>query len=273
MGTPGMPNFHGRQLLRELKRLREQAGMTQDDAGARLHLTLQKLSRIENGQLPGYHETRAMLKLYGLTPEEWTPYLELWERAKKRGWWRQYRLHDSSYICMEQEASTLIEFQLGRLPELLQTEGYARKCLRASTPRWSDPEVEAGVSVRIRRQDRLFAGEKPLVLHALIHEPALWQGVDQQQLIQLVERAQMPNVTVQIVPQSAGLHSGLDGSAILLGFDDPQESDIVFTETVLGLAQSQDEERTSSVRVMLQHIAGRAMSPEDSLDMLKSMIS
>jgi hypothetical protein len=174
---------------------------------------------------------------------------------------------------MEQEASTLIEFQLGRLPELLQTEAYARKCLRAGTPRRSAQEIDAGVSVRIRRQDRLFAGEKPLVLHAIIHEPTLWQGVDQQQLIQLVERAQMPNVTVQIVPQSAGLHSGLDGSVILLGFDDPQEPDIVFTETVLGLAQSQDEERTSSVRVMLQHIAGRAMSPEDSLDLLKSMIS
>jgi transcriptional regulator with XRE-family HTH domain len=273
MGTPGMPNFHGRQLLRELKRLREQAGMTQDEAGGRLHLTLQKLSRIENGQLPGYHETRAMLKLYGLTPGEWTPYLELWERAKKRGWWRQYGLRDCSYVCMEQEASTLIEFQLGRLPELLQTESYARACLRGAGPRADGLDIEAGVSVRMRRQDRLFSGEKPLVLHALIHEPTLSQGVGRQQLIQLVERAQTPNVTVQIVPQSAGPHSGLDGSVILLGFDDPQEPDIVFTETVLGLAQSQEEDRTSSVRVMLQHIAGRAMSKDDSLDMLKSMIS
>jgi transcriptional regulator with XRE-family HTH domain len=268
-----MPNFHGRQLLRELKRLREQAGMTQDDAGSRLHLTLQKLSRIENGQLPGYHETRAMLKLYGLTPEEWTPYLELWERAKKRGWWRQYRLHDSSYICMEQEATTLIEFQLGRLPELLQIESYARKCLHSAPPRSSDKEIEAEVSVRLRRQDRLLAAERPLVLHALIHEPTLSQGVDHKQRMHLVELAMTSNVTVQIVPQSAGLHSGLGGSVTLLGFDDAQEPDIVFTETVLGLAQSQDEDRTSSVRMMLQHIAGLAMSPEDSLDMLKSMIS
>lgn len=273
MGTPGMPNFHGRQLLRELKRLREQTGMTQDEAGSQLHLTLQKLSRIENGQLPGYHETRAMLKLYGLTPEQWEPYLEQWERAKKRGWWRQYGLRDSSYVCMEQEASAMTEFQLGRLPALLQTESYARECLRNSVPACSEKDVEAGVNIRIRRQDRLFAGENPLVLRTLIHEPALHQGVGQQQLIQLVERAQLPNVTVQVVPQSAGPHSGLDSSVILLAFGDPQEPDIAFTETVLGLSQTQDHGRTSAIRLMLHQLAGRATSPEDSLDLLKSMIS
>jgi len=273
MGTPGMPNFHGRQLLRELKRLREQAGMTQDEAGGRLHLTLQKLSRIENGQLPGYHETRAMLKLYGLTAEEWVPYLELWERAKKRGWWRQYGLRDTSYVCMEQEASTVVEFQIGRLPQLLQTESYARASLRCAVPRCEDREIEAEVTVRIRRQDRLLAGKKPLVQHALLHEPSLYQGVDREQLIQLVERAQMPNVTVRVVPQSAGLHCGLDGSVVLLDFDDPQEPDIVFTETVLGLAQTQDDARTSAIRMMLHEVASHAMSQEDSLDMLKSMIS
>ncbi|MBP2323916.1 transcriptional regulator with XRE-family HTH domain [Kibdelosporangium banguiense] len=273
MGTPGMPNFHGRQLLRELKRLREQTGMTQDEAGTRLHLTLQKLSRIENGQLPGYHETRAMLKLYGLTPEQCAPYLEQWERARKRGWWRQYGLRDSSYVCMEQEASRMFEFQLGRLPALLQTESYARRCLCAAVPACDAKEVEAAVAVRTRRQERLFDGEKPLVLHALVHEPTLCQGVDREQLILLVERAQMPNVTVRIVPQSAGPHSGLDGSVILLDFDDPQEPDIVFTDTVLGLAQSQDDSRTSAVRMTLEDLAARALSPEDSLDTLKSMIA
>jgi transcriptional regulator with XRE-family HTH domain len=267
MGTPGTPNYHGRQLLRELKRLREQAGLTQEEAGRRLHLTLQKLSRIENGQLPGYHETRAMLKLYGQEQDQWTPYLALWEQARERGWWREFGLRDSSYVCMEQEASAMIEFQLGLLPELLQTEQYARAGMAGR----EDPE--ALVSVRLRRQQRLFAEHSPLVLHSLVHEPTLYQGVDRDQVLRLVERAQMPNVTVQIVPQSAGLHGGLGGSVVLLGFDDPQEPDIIFTESRLGLAHTQDEARTSAVRAMLRDLAGLAMSPEDSLDMLKSLLT
>jgi transcriptional regulator with XRE-family HTH domain len=81
MGTPRTPNYHGRQLLRELKRLRELAGMTQEEAGHELRLTLQKLSRIENGQLPGYHELRAMLTVYGLSGPDWDPYIKRWERC------------------------------------------------------------------------------------------------------------------------------------------------------------------------------------------------
>ncbi|MFC0108885.1 helix-turn-helix domain-containing protein [Kibdelosporangium aridum] len=266
MGTPGLPNYHGRQLLRELKRLRELADMTQEEAGRKLHLTLQKLSRIENGQLPGYHELRAMLRLYGLAPQEWQPRLELWERARKRGWWRAFGLKDSSYVCMEHEAAWAFEFSLGLLPALLQTERYARASLRHVD------DVEAAVSVRIRRQRRLFEEENPLVLHALVHEPTLQQGVDREQLLQLAERAQLPNVTLQIVPQSAGLHDGLDGSMTLLEFTDPHEPDIVCTESVLGLAQSQDIGKTAAARRRLDRLTTLALTPEDSLDTIKALI-
>jgi transcriptional regulator with XRE-family HTH domain len=270
MGTPGIPNYYGRQLLRKVRRLRELSGLTQEEAGRALHLTLQKLSRIENGQLPGYHEMRAMLKLYGLPQAQWGPFVELWELARKRGWWRKYGIKDSTYICMEQEAASMCEFQLGRLPALLQTERYVRMALDQAMPR--DGELlENNVAVNVRRQERLCA-EKPLVLHSLVHEPVLHQGVGRGELIHLYQRAQLGNVTFQIVPQSAGPHAGLDGSMILFEFDDPFEPQIVFTETVLGVNYSQDEEKTSAVRVILDRLADLALSPEDSLTTLKRLI-
>jgi DNA-binding XRE family transcriptional regulator len=266
MGTPSLPNYHGRQLLRELKRLRERADMTQEEAGRRLHLTLQKLSRIENGQLPGYHELRAMLRLYGLPVQDWESRLELWERARKRGWWRDFGLKDSGYVCMEQEAESVVEFQLGWLPALVQTERYAKASLSHVD------DVETAVSVRIKRQERLSAAENPLVLHALIHEPTLQQGVDREQLLQLVERAQLPNVTLQIVPQSVGAHGGLAGSVTLLQFTDPHEPDIVFAESAIGLDQTQDIARTAAVRRRLNRLTTLALTPEDSLDTVKALI-
>ncbi|ONI70463.1 hypothetical protein ALI144C_48335 [Actinosynnema sp. ALI-1.44] len=252
-------------MLRELKRLRELAGMTQDEAGRRLHMTLQKLSRIENGQLPGYHELRAMLRVYGLPRHDWEDPLALWELARKRGWWRDFGLKDSGYVCMEHEAEHLTEFQLGTLPALMQTEQYACASLKHTT----DPQT--AVSIRLRRQQRLL-GKNPLVLHSFVHEPVLHQGVDREQLRLLVDRAQLACVTLRIVPQTAGLHSGLDGSVMLLSFSDPHEPDIVFTESALGLAQTQDPGKTAVIRSRLDRLAEIALPPDDSLNTIRALI-
>ncbi|ALG12938.1 helix-turn-helix domain-containing protein [Kibdelosporangium phytohabitans] len=265
MATPTLPNYHGRQLLRELKRMRELAGLTQDDAGKRLHMTLQKLSRIENGQLPGYHELRAMLRVYGLPRHDWEEALALWELARERGWWREFGLKDSSYVCMEQEAEHLVEFQLGTLPPLLQTERYACASLQHTD------QPQTAVNIRLRRQQRL-SGKNPLTVHSLIHEPTLHQGVDREQLRLLVDRALTAFVTLQIVPQTAGLHSGLDGSVMLLSFSDPHEPDIVFTESPLGLTQSQDATKTSAIRRRLDELTAIALPPDDSLNTIRALI-
>jgi transcriptional regulator with XRE-family HTH domain len=270
MGCAPEPNYHGRQLIRSLKALRELARFTQEEAGDRLNLTLQKLSRFENGQLPGYHELCAMLDLYGLPTSDWTPHLEKWELAKKPGWWRKYGLKDPRYVRMEHEASAKYEFQLGHLPSLLQTERYTRDLLLRNAKRPSEKTIASELAVRKVQQDRLYNGHK-IRLHSLLHEPTLHQGVDRAQLVRLVEQAQLPTVTLQVVPHTGALHAGLHGSVILLSFDDPEEPDIAFTDTLLGLSQTQDAKVTSTVRLTLDHLASTAMSPAESLTLLRGM--
>lgn len=264
------PNYHGRQLIRALKRLRDQAFLTQEEAGERLHLTLQKVSRFENGQLPGWHELEAMLDLYGVPSCDWNHYTELWEQAKKPGWWRTYRLKDSRYVRMEHEAAATYEFHLGHLPELLQTERYARDLLTHHAIPRSGKTITAELAVRMRRQDRLYT-DKKLRLHTLLHEPTLHQGVDRAQLNRLAQHAQLPNVTLQIVPHTGNLHAGLLGSIILLSFDDPLEPDIAFTETLTGLHPTQDTSHTTPARRALDHLAATAMTPDDSLALIKKL--
>lgn len=260
------PNYYGRQLIRRLKILREQAHFTQQEAGDKLNLTLQKLSRFENGQLPGWHELRAMLDLYGIPSGEWDEYLELWQLAKKPGWWRKYNLKDPRYVRMEHEASIVHEFQLGYLPELLQTEQYARMTFAHKGSR----TIETEVMIRMRRQDRLTS-DTPLHLHTIVHEPVLSQGVDRAQLIRLTQRAQLPTVTFQVLPQDRGLHEGLRGALTLLSFDDRKEPDIAFTETVLGWSDTQNAERTAQVRRVFDRLAALALSPDDSLGLLAGL--
>lgn len=273
MGTMATPNFHGRQLARRLRRLREETERTQEQIGDALHMTLQKVNRIECGQLPGYHELRAMLDLYMIPTREWPAYMELWEKAKKRRWWQRYRVADSEYIALEDEAATVTEFQLGRVPALLQTETYAQGAFGSRRPVLEYKTSDNHPLVLMPRQERLFA-DTPLALHALVHEAVLHQaGTDREQLVRLLDRAQLPNVTLQIVPQALGFHPGLDGSVILLGFADEGEPDVAYAETMFGRIRSDDGGMTSHVQQMLDQLAREALSPGDSLALLKELMS
>jgi transcriptional regulator with XRE-family HTH domain len=125
MGRVPPPNYYGRRLATGLKRLRVKADLLQQEVAGQAHFTLQKVSRIESGQVPGYYELRALLDIYGVPVSEWPPYLDLWTEARKRRWWLKYGLQDDEYIPLEDVAAVKYEFQLGQLPTLLQTADYA----------------------------------------------------------------------------------------------------------------------------------------------------
>jgi transcriptional regulator with XRE-family HTH domain len=262
MGATPTPNFHGRQLTRRLRQLREELGRSQEEVGDALHMTLQKVSRIECGQLPGFHELQAMLDWYGIPVREWPAYFELWEKAKERRWWQRRKLADVAYVALEDAASSVTEFQLGHIPALLQTESYAQYANLARRPVPESRTSDTNPFVLTPRQERLFDAE-PLALHALVHEPVLHQAAtDHEQLVRLLDRAQLPNVTVQVVPQALGFHPGLDGSVILLGFAEPDEPDVAYAETQFGRVQAQDDGLTAYVREMLDQLAHDALSPD-----------
>ncbi|CAM3811440.1 helix-turn-helix transcriptional regulator [Kibdelosporangium persicum] len=263
-GITPEPNYYGRQLQRELKRLREDNRLTQEEAGERVRIEFKKLSRIERRQLPTYHELVMLLDAYGVLSCDYGPYLELWELARQRAWWRDFHLEDTRYVRMEDEADVKYEFQLGHIPTLLQTEEYARATLSINKR-----TVKKLTDLRMRQQERLCT-EPQLTLHALIHEPVLRQGVNRAQREALIDRAELPNVTIQVVPQRNILHEGLHGSVVLLSFDDPNEPDAAFSESLVGLQDTQDLERTATIRRALDHVSQLAMSPEDTLLLLKT---
>jgi transcriptional regulator with XRE-family HTH domain len=270
MGQTPEPNYYGRKLIREIKTLRRRAGLTQNEAGERAHIELKKLSRVETIQLPSYHELCALLDTYGVLATDWDSYLQLWEQAKRPPWWRKYHLKDPRYLRMEDEALTKREFQLGYIPDLLQTEEYARASLANTGKVRSEEMVDLEVTIRMRRQQRLF-NDPLLTLHTLIHETALHQGVDRDQLVQLAVRAEMHNVSVQIVPNSATIHEGLRGPLVLLTF--PDEPDAAFTDSTIGLLETQEPEQVAAVRRTIATVESLAMNPAESHSYLTSLLS
>jgi transcriptional regulator with XRE-family HTH domain len=95
-----------RVLAKQLKLLREQAGLTLEQAAPKLDFSVSKMSRIENAQIViDVHWVKSMLDVYDVGGVRWTELLDLAREANQPGWWRAYGLGNNSYIAFETEAS------------------------------------------------------------------------------------------------------------------------------------------------------------------------
>jgi transcriptional regulator with XRE-family HTH domain len=161
-------------LARRLRQLRENAGLTLEEAAPRLDKTRSALGRIENGQTRAdVHLIRSMMDLYDQRDDG---LLDLAREAAQRGWWRAYGIEDLGYVDVETEANAVLEFSGLNIPGLLQTEAYARAQLQVGS-RLSQTRFERDVEVRAIRQQRLTNDNHSLELTAIIDEAALSREV------------------------------------------------------------------------------------------------
>lgn len=258
------PTFRQVRLGEALRKLRERAGISQREAADRLRYNYQKLSRIENGQLPEYHGLRAMLDLYGVLVAEEAPYIDMWERASEKGWWHPYRLDDHGYISLEHDAVRVSEFSLGYIPGLLQTESYMRAVFMGAQVQRSRKWIANQIAVRTRRQQRLV-GDDPLAYHAIIVESA-FRHADREQLLHIGEVAQLPNVTVQVLLHTAGLTDGQQGSFIVLDFAYPGEMSVLYVEHAAGATYIEEARRVKPSTLIFKHLSKLAMTPDESAE-------
>jgi len=150
------------------------------------------------------------------------------KETKGRGWWHAYGdvipEGFDLYIGLEEAASRFAWYEAELVPGLLQTPGYARTLIRGSGPERDDAEVERRAHVRSTRQALLTrATAAPTVDVALnesvLRRPVGGDGVMAEQLEHLVHLSGLPNVSIRVVPYSAGLHAGImSGPFVMMRF-------------------------------------------------------
>ncbi|MEU5859114.1 DUF5753 domain-containing protein [Nocardiopsis dassonvillei] len=177
---------------------------------------------------------------------------------------------------VEAEASSIATYQLGVVPGLLQTPEYAAASARAGLVLPKD--VNRVVDARVRRQ-HILDQETPPRLWTIIDEGALVRPahasgpeVMQGQLQRLVAMTERPNIVVQVLPFSAGLHAGTGGPFVLLDFPDPSDRPIVHLETRHDGLCLEDSEQVTDYRDVLDHFQGAALSPAESVHHLTRLI-
>ncbi len=265
-----------RQLARTLRQLREEAGLTQEEAAPELDWSTSKLGRIENAQQGvDVHGVRSMLDLYGVGGERWNEIIELVREARKKDRWHAYGRGDQGYLGLEADARVVHSYQLAHVPGLLQTEDYMRTLFRNSRRYPTKAEIDRDVRARLLRQRRLTE-EPALELVAIVDESALQRpvgGVEvmRAQLQQVVARATLPSVCLQVLPYSLGVHSGMDGSFIVLGFGDPDEPEIAYIEHTVSALHLHKEAEVNACKLVFDRLRSEALSPRDSAALVERL--
>ena len=224
----------------QLRRLREAQGITLEEAGKVIRGSGSKLSRLETGRVSFKDRDIAdLLTFYGVTDEQQRNALrDLARSANARGWWHDYSdvlpSWFEAYVGLEEAATSIRAYEIQFVPGLLQTEDYARAVTLLGHHGAPAEEIEQRVRLRTARQS-LLAKPQPVHLWAVLDEavlrrPAGRPGVMRRQLQHLIEAADRPNVTIQVVPFRAGAHAAAGGAFSILRFAELDLPDVVYLE-------------------------------------------
>jgi transcriptional regulator with XRE-family HTH domain len=276
------PTVRMRRLAGELKRLRQAAGLTRDDAAEQTKLNGATLWRIETAKVRPHRRTLIILmNRYGVTDsDERAKLFDLAKDAGHLGWLQEYEddLTEQylTYVSFEAGARSIRNYESLFIPGLLQTEEYARASSAGVMPHLSKEEIDRHVEVRAQRQAAL-QGQNPLQLWAVIDEAVLNRTVgDEQlmyaQLVSLIESAGLPQVVLQVIPFSVGAHPGMLGSFVLMDFPDHDDPDLVYIETMAGELFIEREADVRRTTINFQHLLASALSPADSLRLIRQRI-
>jgi transcriptional regulator with XRE-family HTH domain len=275
MTAPASPTVRRRRLAAELREIREHKGKSGDAVAAALRWSPSKISRYERartGLRP--QEVERLLDYYQITGPRRALLLGLAEDAAQKGWWEEFAVSLSEdykqFIGFEHEAASMAIWHVDVVTGLLQTEAYARHIISSYSRVEPMPPGMIGrmVSVRLRRQQVL--DREDLKLSVVLDESVLKrrigdESVMYEQLQRLVQEADRPNLTLQILPLSAQ-HMVFGESFVVFSFRDASDAmqDVVITEQLRNSVTLEGERETYLHRIAFQALAEASLDPAQS---------
>jgi len=266
----------GRRLVKEIKRLRLAAGIKSASRAAKqLGTSESTLWRMENGKtriLPDVLDS--MLDLYGVTSPEREALERLCFDSLRRGWWTPYSdVFAGSYVALESDAAQICVLAFV-VPGFFQTEDYARAAIASTRLGLDCTEVDHRMEARLARQRALFVDrEEPPTVRLLLDESVVRRVVGgpdamRAQLNKLIEVSEWPNVTIHVLPFSAGFHAGMDGEFVIIDFPEPEDEPFVYEEGLAGDVYLEAPEELERYRLAFDHALDATLEPASSRQMM-----
>ncbi|TDC72218.1 helix-turn-helix domain-containing protein [Streptomyces hainanensis] len=273
------PTARQRRLGTELRKLRERAGMTAPEAAAELNTNRTGISNLEAGRFGVSAErVRVLARIYHYPDEQHIDALADMADERGKGWWEEYRGALSTGALdvaeLEYHAKALRTTHIMHVPGLLQTEEYAKVVLATDVP-WPNPqELRRRLSFRMRRRDVLDRTDAPHCTF-MVHESALrielgGAKVARGQLEHLLDASERDNITIRVIPFSAGAFPNVGISTVYAAGPVPR-LDTVHLEVPHGSSLIDSETHLVNYRVIMDYIEGITLSPSETRDLMRSL--
>jgi transcriptional regulator with XRE-family HTH domain len=270
------PTVRRRELAAQLRTLRTEAGLSVEYVAEQLLCSPSKISRVETGQRrASARDIRDLCDLYQVNPAQREYLTSLARESARKAWWQPFDLPYATFVGLEAEATAIRDFEPGVFPGLLQSPEYVRALHeRAMPPRLSPEVIGQRVEERRRRQEILTRNDPPpprfdaVIDESVLHRVAGGPAVMSAQLQRVIEAAGNPNVTIRVLPFSAGAHPALDSTFIVLDFAPPVPA-IVYAEGLAGHIYRERPEDIRRYKDTFEYLTDAALSPDDSLAMIR----
>ena len=276
MSTSTSPTALKWWIACELRKLRERAGITREEAAKAIRVTVANIGHVEVGRwLPKPMELERLLEIYGV-PERNEAFQKLRERAKRgRDWWTDQSgamIEDFNlFLGFESSSIRLDMWDPIAIPGLFQIPDYIATIMRVTDPDRTDAAVAELINLRLARQHEVFKEENTPFVHSVISEAGLQmlvggREVMRAQLQHLLTLMMRPNVEIQILPFSMGATPAIEGAFTI--FSPPPELQrthgLIYADNLLQSFYYQREDQVKQYSAVMSQLQKQALSPDSS---------
>jgi len=266
----------------QLRRLRESAGMSRDEAGYHIRASGSKISRMELGRVSfKERDVTDLLEFYGVGDlAEREKLVQLTREANATPWYQKFQdvvpdwFH--VFVGLEEAAQLIRVYEVQFVPGLLQTEEYARAIIMQGAPGVDPDEVERRVALRMGRQ-KLLTRENPprywvIMDEAALRRPMGGRDVHFKQIERLIDLVGEPNITLQVMPFKYGGHAADGGAFTIMRFPETDLPDVVYMEYLTGAHYIDKPEEVERYAAVMERLSVAGTSPDRTREILSGML-
>jgi transcriptional regulator with XRE-family HTH domain len=279
----GKPSLRYRRIGAALRDLRDARGLTVATAARKYGRSQGWFSTVENGlTVVRSDELSDLLDFYQCEDGELREsLLYLASRDWQRGWWRafarQVPMSAIDFVSFEADSAGISVFEKDLVPGLLQNEDYARAVNLGSIINRDSDQVEESVAFRMARKQVL---DRPVALKfdVIVCEAALRQeiggkSVMRAQLETLIRTYDTENISVRVIPYSAGAHAGAEGSFSIYDVGNRGLLSLVLIDGLARTHYLEDDQDVALYRRAFQMLSATALTRSESAELMRRIAS
>jgi hypothetical protein len=137
-------------------------------------------------------------------------------------------------------------------------------------------EVDRRIAARTARRQALFDRSTPPQIHIVLDEAAIRREIGgaevmRYQLAAVIDASERSNITIQVLPFTAGAHAGMKGEFVILDFPDPEDPPVAYVEGLMGDLYLESEGELELFHGAWAHVVEEALNVDDSLALLGAL--